>query len=307
MDSVRHLTPLDRAYPSRLQGFVYAPASLTLSGGTLEAECTVGVVGSRAATPEALSLTRSICLALAGRGAVIVSGGAVGIDAAAHRAALEAAGRTWVVAGTGPDRCFPKCHAGLFDQIGAGPGTMLWPFEAGRRHPSAFLQRNRLLVMLSDVVVVMQAGEQSGALHAARWARKLGKPLWVAAASRWTESFAGSRQLLDEGATALTSVAPLLASLALGPADGVGAVVTGEGTRRTDPNGRASAGVRLDQYLPENTTVWTVLSNTPLHLDRIASLANCSAQATAAALLTLALENVVVESPPGFFRRRNSW
>jgi len=313
VDWPRHLTALDRDYPSRLQGFSWAPPSLTTRGGPLEADSAVAVIGSRAAVADAVERTQALCRVLAARGVVIVSGGAIGIDAAAHRAVLGVSGRTWVIAATGPDRCFPDCHARLFDEIADGPGAVLWPFHVGRRQRPAFHRRNRVLVALSDAVIVMQAGKRSGALHAAGCARKLGKPVWVAEPSTWTESFAGSRQLLlAERAHPLHSVETLLTSLdgprhaTCDPVDtssGVGA------SRQSAMGTRSSAGMdgsTEDHIFHSNNNILDVLSNVPLHLDRISTLARSSAQATAAALLTLALENVVVEGPPGFFRRRDS-
>lgn len=304
----RHLTPLDPQYPSRLRGFAHSPAALTLSGGPLEAECTVAVVGSRAATSESLVRTRALCRTLAQYGVVIVSGGAIGVDAAAHRATLEAiGGRTWAIAATAPGRCFPECHEDLFDTIAAGPGTVLWPLSGRSLGRSAFLQRNCVLATLSDAVVVMQAGKPSGALHAAGWARKLGRPLWVAVPSSPSEEhFAGSRQLLDEGAAPLDSIERLVAALAsVGPSGG-GGPTCGAAAPVPGGRGRPCSNPAYDELSPENTHILSLLSNVPMHLDSISSRANRSAQATAAALLTLALENVVVEGPPGFFRRQNS-
>ena len=208
-----HLTPLDPRYPSRLRGLEGAPASLTVKGGSTEAALTVAVIGSRAPTLAAAHFARDLARALAAVDAVVVSGGAFGIDGAAHRGALQGHGRTWAVAPTGHELCFPAEHEGLFANIARGPGAMIWPFAPGYSHRSAFLTRNRILVALSDVVVVVQAGLASGALHAATWARKLAKPLWVVPVSPWVQRFEGSRQLLVAGARPLTSTHLLLESL----------------------------------------------------------------------------------------------
>jgi len=280
------LTPLDPAYPTRLRHLDGAPPSLTTRGGSLEAECAVAVVGSRAAVPAAREFAGTLARALVAARAVVVSGGAEGIDAAAHQGALEAGGRTWVVAPTGHGQCFPPCHESLFEAIASGPGAMLWPFADGYQHRSAFLARNRVLAALSDAVVVVQAGMPSGALHAASCARQLNKPLWVVPAAPWMEEFAGSRQLLEAGALPLMSIDLFLSSLARDRASG----------------GQRAAPTRI---LSENESiVLSALSNAPLHIDFIAVRAKRAAHETAAALLTLALENVVVEGPPGFFRRQ---
>jgi len=369
------VTPLDPTYPSRLRALPDPPASVTYRGGPLDAKRAVAIVGSRRAQPEAERFARQLAFALAKAGVVVVSGGAHGIDAAAHRGAVEASGRTWAVAGTGCEHCFPPDHADLFDAIGAGPGTMVWPFPrmVGVR-PGAFLARNRVLVALSDAVVVVQAGVPSGALRAASCARRLGKPLWVVPAPPWALEFRGSHQLLDQGARALTSIKSFLDSLDLqrtasaDPCVSMGELEGGrvappssmaeleggrvappssmaelEGGRVAPPSSMAEleggreappssidnrmdgqserkSSVVQDASAPpsscgmgsrpprtiEEIGVYRVTSTAPLHLDEIALRASMPVATVAPTLLTLALENVVVEGPPGFFRRPKS-
>jgi DNA processing protein len=282
-----HLTPLDPAYPSRLRGLAEAPAFLTTSGGPLEAEHVVAVVGSRAATDDAAAFARDLASTLARLGVVVASGGARGIDGAAHRGALAAGGRTWAVAPTGHGRVFPEMHTELFDDIARGPGAMIWPFAPEYRHRSAFLSRNRVLVALADVVVVVQAGFPSGAMGAAAGALASGKALWVVPAPPWLDAFRGSRMLLERGARPLLFVEAFLASLGLA-------------TSTRAPDRPITADRPLNQ---SEAAVLEGISAAPLHLDEIAVRSGLAAQAVAAALLTLSLENVVVEGPQGFFRR----
>jgi DNA processing protein len=265
------------------------PASLVTSGGSLEADRVVAIVGSRVATTDASGFATTLASRLVQRGAVVVSGGALGIDGAAHRGALAGGGRTWVVCGTGCNHVFPTDHAALFVEVARSAGAMVWPFgdDVGAM-PYTFLARNHILVALADAVVVVQAGKDSGALHAAGCAHKLGRPLWVCAPPPWVGSgFDGSRWLLGHarstGARPLHHEDDLFASLGLGPA--------------------APRAPVLTRALSDNeTAILGVTSTAPLHLDAIASRAGLPTQAAAAALLTLALENVVVEGPPGFFR-----
>jgi DNA processing protein len=166
---------------------------------------------------------------------------------------------------------------------------MVWPFPAqldARAH--AFHERNRILVALSDAVVVAQAALQSGALSTAARARAQRKPLWVLVPHPGLgRGFDGSRKLVDEGVRPLHSVEALLASLARPEAE----------------RPRFSAG---SEARPTLQAALPTPFEPPLHLDEIAARAHLSPQAAAAALLTLALENVVVEGPPGFFRRRDA-
>jgi DNA processing protein len=287
--TVEHLTPLDPRYPSRLRAFARAPASLSMRGGSLEADCVVAVIGSRDAITEAVAYAENLAGQLVQAGAVVVSGGALGIDSAAHRGALASGGRTWVVAGTGCQTCFPPEHEDLFEAIGDGPGAMLWPFEpAAGKHTSYFLSRNWVLAALADAVVVVQAGRRSGALHAAGCAFRLDKPLWTTPPSPWSTGFEGSLALLESGrARPLMSTEALLRSLNL-----------------HSPAPRTLLPRTLST---DESVVYDATSSVELHLDEIAARAHTSAQAASAALLTLALENVVVEGPPGFFRRRDGF
>lgn len=287
------LTKLDPRYPSRLLGIERSPPSISWHGGPVEADRTVAIVGARHATRSALAFASEIASVLATANTVVVSGGAIGIDAAAHEAVLRMGGRTWAVAGTGPGYCYPASHADLFDSIAKGPGAMLWPFEAGYR--GAFLARNHVLVALADAVVVVQAGLRSGALHTASCAIKLGKPLWVVPAAPWTSEFAGSLKLVEAGARILTSVGPLLSSLGVASSNESHAAATGEARSASLPTHSSCEYEVLES-----------ISNGPLHVDAIVARVDQSVQAVSAALLTLALENVVVEGPPGLFRRRRA-
>ena len=291
--TLTHVTPLDPRYPSRLRRLDEPPASMTLGGGPVEAPCAVAIVGSRRATEQALAFARELAGSLAGAGAVVVSGGALGVDAAAHQGALDAQGRTWAVAATGHEQCRPSAHRLLFDAIARGPGAMVWPFAPGYAHRSGFLSRNRILVGLSDAVVVVQAGLPSGALHAASWARRLSKPLWVVPAAPWIEGFQGSHRLLEQGARPLTSTNRFLQSLGLSKVEASSAAPV-----RSSPDASLSG---------HESAVLGACSNLPLHTDAITERAGLSPQAVASALLTLALEDVVVEGPPGFFRRRDAY
>lgn len=303
MTNLVHLTPLDPRYPSRLRGWERAPATITVKGGSIEAGVVVAVVGSREPLDEARAYARKLAATLTEAGVVVASGGALGIDGAAHAGAQEAGGRTWVVAPTGHERCFPPEHEQLFARIGRGPGAMIWPFAPSRaQQTSSFFARNRVLVALADAVVVIQAGPHSGSLHAARRARILHKPLWVVPVPPWVEKgFDGLLQLLADGALMLTSTHVLLDSLQPGV----------QGNRSADAaRPRTLTGARPAEpglFASEHEfKLLGAISTAPRHADAISATAGMSPQATTAALLTLALENVVVEGPPGFFRRREA-
>ncbi|HEY4016361.1 MAG TPA: DNA-processing protein DprA [Polyangiaceae bacterium] len=292
------LTPLDRAYPSRLRSLPRPPAVLTLRGGPVEASTVVAVVGSRSATAAATAHARLLAATLVRAGAVVVSGGANGIDTAAHQGALHAGGRTWVVAGTGCEHCFPTENAALFDAVARGPGTMIWPFaDARAARPGSFLARNRVLVALADAVVVVQAGLFSGALRAAEQAQAQRKTLWVVPAAPWMRGFEGSLLLLAQGVRPLSQTEELLRSLDLIPR-----VALPNAASPTDPHPNF-APLLAPLEDPIQIAVLRATSDRPRHLDEIATLSHTAVHSATAALLTLALQAVVVEGPPGFFRR----
>ena len=152
--------------------WVRGPASLGTS-----AVRSVGVVGSRAATSYGQHVTAELGYGLARRGFEVVSGGAYGIDAAAHRAALAAEGVTLLVSAGGLDRPYPPGNAALFDRV-AESGLVVSESPPGcapaRRR---FLTRNRLIAALSSGVVVVEAAARSGAMNTAHHARMLGRPV----------------------------------------------------------------------------------------------------------------------------------
>ncbi|MGO8999405.1 MAG: DNA-processing protein DprA [Polyangiaceae bacterium] len=297
----RRLAPDDPTYPERLCA-LSAPPILAIDGDLGTAARVVAVVGTRTPSPEAEGFAFALAGALTRAGAVVVSGGAVGVDAAAHRGALAAGGRTWAVAPTGRSHCFPKEHDDLYRQIARGPGAMLWPF-ADDVPPMLgnFPRRNGVLVALSDAVVLIQAGAPSGSLNAARWARKLGREVWAVPGPPWDPRFTGCRAAIDAGARVLTSSNGLLAALGLAPQK-----------EKTD---RTQLGLTLgDAAAPPSPpsppiddaagqALWAACSAQPRHIDEIAENARLCVTTALTRLLTLALENVLVEGPEGFYRR----
>jgi DNA processing protein len=179
-----------------------APDLLFAAGTPDLATPTVAVVGTRRPDAYGLAMARRIGGALARVGAVVASGGALGIDGAAHEAALEAGGRTIAVLGGGLGVPHPPSHRALFDRIAAAPGCCVLS-EApclGPARPFSFPQRNRLLAALADAVVVVQAGVPSGALITAERARGLDVPVYAVPGDAWYERSAGTLALLRAGA-----------------------------------------------------------------------------------------------------------
>lgn len=160
----------DERYPELLRASPDPPELLFVRGDLpAAAGQAVAIVGSRRATAYGSLQAGALAVALAERGVAIVSGGARGIDAEAHRGALRAGGRTVAVVATGFDRPYPAEHAGLFESIVAGGGALVTEqpsFVAAR--PELFPRRNRVIAALSLVTIVVEAANRSGALLTAR-------------------------------------------------------------------------------------------------------------------------------------------
>ena len=180
-----------------------------------EAAASVAVVGGRRASPLRRAAARSLGAGLARAGWCVVSGGAVGVDAAAHAGALDAGGATVVVLGCGLDVPYPRANTGLFARVRASGGTLASEHPPGSQPRAAnFLPRNRLIAALSTAVVVVEAAEDSGSLSTARAAgsRGVGHVL-VLPGAPWDPGAAGCNQLIRDGATLVRSLTDILEEL----------------------------------------------------------------------------------------------
>lgn len=179
-EGIHFLTVLDPEYPPNLRSVHDRPPFLFISGGLSAAdERSVAVVGTRRASDAGVAEARSIAQALAEAGFVVVSGLAEGIDTAAHRACLDANGRTVAVIGTGLRRSYPRSNAELQSDI-AETGAVVsqfWPDQPPQRH--TFPMRNAVMSGLALATVVIEAGSTSGARMQARLALAHGRPVFL--------------------------------------------------------------------------------------------------------------------------------
>lgn len=201
----RLLGPDDVVWPPLLRLLDPPPVALWSRGGEPTGDRTVAIVGARRASQRAIERTESVAADLAADGWTIVSGGALGVDAAAHRGALRSGGRTIAVLGSGLDRPAPRSHARLFDEIVAAGGSVLseWPMETEAR-PGHFPRRNRVIAGLARAVLVMAAGGRSGAHITARIAvEELGRDVGAVPGDPDDPLVEGCLRLLREGAAVL--------------------------------------------------------------------------------------------------------
>ena len=177
----------------------------------------VAIVGSRRPSPYGEAVAEQLGLELARAGVVVVSGLALGIDAAAHRGALNAGGVTVAVMGTGIDVIYPAAHGVLAEAILAAGGALVSQFPDGtapRRHN--FPARNYTMAALSDVVVVVEAAEASGALITAEAALDLHKEVMAVPGSVFSPLSVGTHALLRDGAGLVQNARDVLVALSLG-------------------------------------------------------------------------------------------
>ena len=194
------LTSDDPRYPARLSELVPAPALWVRGELTDDDALAVAIVGARRATPYGLEVAARLARDLAARGVTIVSGFARGIDSAAHRAALEAGGRTLAVLGCGIDVVYPAENARLADAV-AARGALVTQFPPGTAPlPYHFPTRNRTLAALVLGVVVVEAAERSGSLSTAGFAADLGREVFAVPGKITSPTSAGAHRLLRDGA-----------------------------------------------------------------------------------------------------------
>jgi DNA processing protein len=209
----RVVTGLDEAYPPALLNLDPRPPTLYVAGDQQALEAwAVAIVGTRRASGYGLSVAGEIAEELATGGVVVVSGLALGIDGAAHRAAVQAGGRTIAVLPSPIDRIYPPRHRGLAREIVRTGGALVSEVPIGARvgRPD-FARRNRIIAGLSQAVVVVEAPDRSGALLTAAAAASTGRELYAVPGPIDAMASRGCNRLIaDHGATIVTSTASLM-------------------------------------------------------------------------------------------------
>jgi DNA processing protein len=257
----------------------------------------VAVVGGRRASPLRRAAARALGAGLAAAGWSVVSGGAVGVDAAAHRGALDGGGRTVVVLGCGLDVAYPRANTGLFARVRAAGGGVVSEHPPGAPpRPAHFPPRNRLIAAMAAAVVVVEAAEDSGSLSTAKAAgtRGSGRVLVVPGAP-WDAGAAGCNALIRDGATLVRGLADILEELgaavaAQGPS---AAAASPAGTPPAGGPGPARAGNQARKVLA------ALVDGGVLGAPRLAALTGLEPAALAAALLELELTGLVRRTAAG--------
>jgi DNA protecting protein dprA len=213
---IKELLPFHKDFPQRLREIPDSPSCLYLKGELPgEEERTVAIIGARDGTEYGKNIARSIARSLAKKGIGIVSGMAYGIDSAAHEGALEAKGRTYGILGCGVDICYPSCNFKIYESIEKQGGLLSeYPLHSPPL-PHHFVERNRLISGLSDVILVVEAKEKSGTFITVDRALEQGKQVFAVPGRIVDRLSQGCNRLIREGASVCTSAQDILSYFSL--------------------------------------------------------------------------------------------
>ncbi|HUQ20999.1 MAG TPA: DNA-processing protein DprA [Gemmatimonadaceae bacterium] len=270
-------------YPESLEDLDNPPEQLyALGDHDMLRRPIVSIVGTRNPTSYGLRITRAIAGALVSAGVSIVSGMAKGIDAAAHRAALEAGGRTVAVLGTGIDVPYPAAHRQLHQLLSEKALVVSENPRGMRAQKGAFPKRNRIIAALSPLTIVIEAGEKSGARNTAEHALRLGRNVGAVPGPADSPQSVGCHDLLRAGCHLIADVQDATQLLGLSP----------------PPRPRNPV---LNQH---ESAVWGALADDGLDVDALSARSNLPARECLAAVTTLEMMGMVECLLTGEVRRR---
>ncbi len=298
----RIVTLADADYPQALLAGVDPPVLLYVKGrAELLNRPSLAIVGARSATKQGEANARAFAAALSQAGLTIVSGLALGIDAAAHRGALEGEASTVAVIGTGADRIYPSGNADLARAI-AERGAIVSEFALGTPPLSAnFPRRNRIIAGMSRGCLVVEAAERSGSLITARLAADSGNEVFAIPGSIHSPLSKGCHKLIKQGAKLVDGAADILEELKWE------AIVSASMIERSEQAGPAPGrGPRGGGPNPAEggeDEVLAALGHDSCDLDTLCQRTGMPADALLARLLPLELEGRIAQLPGGRYQK----
>ena len=278
-----HLIPVgDPAYPSQLQDLPDAPVWLYVKGDPAWlARPMLAIVGSRNATPQGLRDAYAFAQTLSEAGLTIVSGLALGIDAAAHEGGLAGLASSVAVVGTGLDRVYPARNRDLAHRL-AAQGALVSEFALGTEpRPGHFPRRNRLISGLSLGVLVIEAAPESGSLITARLAGEQGREVFAIPGSIHSALSKGCHRLIRQGAKLVETATDVLEELG----------------RRLPVQPAPYAGSLSEDSLLD------ALATGPLATDQLADRLGLTVEALSVSLLEAEMDGRVARMPGGLYQR----
>lgn len=303
------ITPDDFDYPDLLRHIPDRPLVLYVDGDIsfINSSVSVGVVGTRKPSGESVEITHRICAGMAAMNAVIVSGGALGIDSAAHEGALRSGGKTICVMGCGLGCGYLRENEGLRRRISqSGALVTEYPPLAGvTRH--SFPQRNRIISGMSMGVLVIEAGEKSGSLITARNANEQGRDVFAIPGSVISSAYTGVNRLIRDGASVVTCAEDVLygywmiypdrldinaevPEMVSEKSSGVRLKFIGEEEKTVVMKFRKTPPANLDS---DAAAVYKLFKDEPLHADEICAETGIPLSRILSALMILEMENLI--------------
>lgn len=306
----------DRAYPSTLLDLADPPLLLFARGNLdLLGRDAVALVGARHATLQGERDARQFARTLSSAGWLVVSGLALGIDAAAHDGAMEGGAGTLAVVGTGVDRVYPEANRGLWERIAAS-SLIVSELPLGAPPRSLhFPRRNRLIAALSRGVVVIEAALRSGSLITARLAAELGRDVYALPGSIHAPQSHGCHRLIRQGALLVESPEDVLAELGAPSGDGARAARAARSSPvqqathpavapATEPvTAPATLATGLESLEGPSAAVLAAIAYDPVDVDALATRTGLPVALVTAALLALELGGTVESLPGNRYRR----
>jgi DNA processing protein len=283
----RFVTLWDSDYPSPLKNIYDPPLYLFIRGEILpQDESAVAVVGTRTPSAYGKAVTKAIARALAGMGVTIVSGMALGIDGEAHRAALEAKGRTLAVLGSGIDVIYPPAHDKLMQQI-IEHGAVISEFPPGTMpNQGNFPRRNRIISGLTRGTLIVEAPLKSGALLTAAHALDQNREVFAVPGVVTSHKGRGTNRLIKQGAAALVESAEDILKI-LG----------------WHASSKKSGSTPAPELTADDKKIWDKLSLEPIHIDELSRKLDMPTHELLGKLLMLELRGVIRQLPGKHFVR----
>ncbi|HWW75155.1 MAG TPA: DNA-processing protein DprA, partial [Pyrinomonadaceae bacterium] len=294
----------DGAYPALLREIPDPPVTLYVRGRwreCLEAPC-VGVVGSRRCSTYGQNVALLLSRELAARGVTVVSGLARGIDAAAHRGALEAGGRTAAVLGTGLDEVYPRDHRRLAEEILEKGGVLVTQFPLGTPPVAEnFPYRNRIISGLCLGVVVVEASENSGSLITARLALEQDREVYAVPGNITSRNSFGTNFLIKgAGAKLVQAWQDVVAEF---PPDIAARILPPESKKKGDAaHARTREPAELSE--PERAVFKLITPDAPAHIDALAEACGLPISELSGVLLALEMRELVRQLPGRCYVRK---
>jgi DNA processing protein len=274
----------DADYPDTLRHIHDPPPVLFTLGQVEWRRPAIGIVGTRRASPYGQQVARELAFSLSRAGVCVVSGMALGIDAAAHAGALAAGGDTVAVLGCGVDQIYPRSHAALYRRIVETGAVVSEQPMGATPDRGSFPRRNRIISGLSRGVIVVEAAQRSGALITARCANEQGREVFAVPGDIRRGGSSGCHALIKDGAKLVENVEDILEEL------------TPWLHERLAPSAASPSGIAGQVY--------QLLGREPLHVDELARSSSMAAAQMLGTLLQLELEGLADQYPGKRFARR---